>query len=84
MGEIVLKNVVEREAGFLFYVDGEGSVWKQKKGGDKMLIHKNIVEREPHHLYYIDKPGNICKAKMIHAGRGMKEKKNAKENPKEK
>jgi len=39
MGEILVKNVVERESGFLYYVDGEGNVCRaemknKKKSGD--------------------------------------------------
>jgi len=30
MGRIVVKNVVEREPGFLYYVDGEGNVCRAK------------------------------------------------------
>ncbi|MHA1343373.1 MAG: hypothetical protein ACTSQG_05270 [Promethearchaeota archaeon] len=30
MGEIILKNAVEREKGYLYYVDGKGNVCKAK------------------------------------------------------
>ncbi len=35
MGKIVVKDVVERESGFLYYVDGEGNVCeaKMQRGG---------------------------------------------------
>ena len=37
MGEIILKNAVERESGFLYYVDGKGNVCRAKmaRGGKK-------------------------------------------------
>ena len=37
MGKIVVKNAVERESGYLYYVDGEGNVCKAKMshGGKK-------------------------------------------------
>ncbi len=37
MGKIIKKNVVKREKGFLYYVDGEGNVCqaKMKRGGKK-------------------------------------------------
>ena len=37
MGTIIKKNVVKREKGFLYYVDGEGNVCqaKMKRGGKK-------------------------------------------------
>ena len=30
MGEIVVKNAVEREKGYLYYIDGEGNVCRAK------------------------------------------------------
>ncbi len=35
MGEIVLKNAIEREKGYLYYVDGKGNVMRAKmaRGG---------------------------------------------------
>ena len=30
MGEVVVKNAVERESGYLYYVDGKGNVCKAK------------------------------------------------------
>ncbi len=37
MGRIIVKNVVEREPGFLYYVDGDGNLCKakMKTGGKK-------------------------------------------------
>jgi len=43
MGKIVVKNAVERQPGFLYYIDGEGNLCqadmkrgrKKKKGGKK-------------------------------------------------
>ena len=37
MGEIIVKNVVEREKGYLYYVDGKGNVCRAKMahGGKK-------------------------------------------------
>ena len=37
MGEIVVKNVVNRKPGFLYYVDGKGNVCEAKmsRGGKK-------------------------------------------------
>jgi hypothetical protein len=34
--ELVLKNAIEREKGYMYYIDAEGSIWKFKKvGGSK-------------------------------------------------
>ena len=37
MGKIVVKNAVEREKGFLYYIDGEGNLCKAKmaRGGKR-------------------------------------------------
>jgi len=37
MGKIIVKNVVKREKGFLYYVDGQGNVCEAKmaRGGKK-------------------------------------------------
>ena len=32
MGEIVVENAVEREKGYLYYVDGSGNVCRSKMG----------------------------------------------------
>ena len=36
-GKIIVKNAVERESGYLYYVDGEGNVCRAKmaRGGKK-------------------------------------------------
>ena len=37
MRELVFKNAVEREPGYLYFVDAEGSIWRAKlsRGGRK-------------------------------------------------
>ena len=37
MGEIILRNAVERKPGYLYYIDGEGNIMeaKMKRGGKK-------------------------------------------------
>lgn len=37
MGEIIMKNAVKREKGYMYYVDGKGNLCKAKmaKGGRK-------------------------------------------------
>jgi hypothetical protein len=35
MGNIVLKDAVKRKPGYLYYVDGEGSVCESKMGWNK-------------------------------------------------
>ena len=40
MGEIILERVVERESGYLYYIDGEGNLCKAKlkRGGKKKIL----------------------------------------------
>jgi len=41
MGEVILKNAVEREKGYLYYVDGEGNVCRalmSRKGRTKKEV----------------------------------------------
>lgn len=42
MGKIIVKNVVERKPGFLYYVDGKGNVCEAKmaRGGKKKKAAK--------------------------------------------
>jgi len=35
MGEVLIKNVVKREPGYLYYVDGKGNVCRAKMGKKK-------------------------------------------------
>jgi len=35
MGEVIVKNVVERKPGYLYYVDGKGNVCKAKMSRGK-------------------------------------------------
>ena len=47
MGEIILENAVEREKGFLYYVDGIGNVCRAKmnrKGGKKKSDEEKLKE----------------------------------------
>lgn len=85
MGKAVVKGAIERKAGHLYYVDGEGHVWetkmarggKRKKGKKKSgkIVIEHAVTRKPGYLYYIDAEGNIREAKMARGGRKKKKKK---------
>ena len=42
MGEIIIPNAIQREKGYLYYVDGEGNVCKAKMArGGKSKVEKN-------------------------------------------
>ena len=47
MGKIIVKNVLERKPGFLYYVDGKGNVCEAKmaRGGKKRK--KKVVKKKP-------------------------------------
>jgi hypothetical protein len=37
MGKIIIKNAIKREKGFLYYIDGNGSICKAKMARGKKL-----------------------------------------------
>jgi len=49
MGEIIAKNVIERESGYLYYVDGKGNVCKAKMArggkGRKKAVKKPVKKK---------------------------------------
>jgi len=45
MGEIVVRNAVQREKGFIYYLDKEGNIYRAKMGRKKKE-DKIIVERK--------------------------------------
>ncbi|MCK5449459.1 hypothetical protein KAI32_01190 [Candidatus Pacearchaeota archaeon] len=48
MGKVIAKNVIERKPGFLYYVDGTGSVCEAKmaRGGKKKKVVKKVVKKK--------------------------------------
>ena len=71
MGKIVAKPGIERQEGYLYFVDKKGNVVRvrMKRPGKKAskkheIVVVNGVKRKKGYLYYIDKKGNICEAKM--------------------
>ncbi|MFH1641349.1 MAG: hypothetical protein ABIC04_00460 [Nanoarchaeota archaeon] len=79
MGSVVCKCGIERESGFLYYVDKKGNCSRvnMKRAGKPYkkkveVMHKCGITREEGYLYYVDKNGNVSKAQMK---RGRKKKK---------
>jgi hypothetical protein len=71
MAQKIAKTGVEREYGYLYFVDKQGDVSRAKmarggkKGGSKKeKIAKAGVEKESGFLYFVDKAGDISRAKM--------------------
>jgi len=51
MGKIIVKNVIKRRPGYLYYLDGKGNVCEAKmaRGGKKKkkAAKKKVVKRKP-------------------------------------
>lgn len=73
MGEIILANAVQRRKGYLYYVDGEGSVCEAelKRGRQKdyktyMLERQRLKrERKKAHKAFIDRNNQILKEYVL-------------------
>jgi hypothetical protein len=72
MGEKVARVGVDKESGWLYYVDKDGDVSRSKmaRGGRKKGSTKREkvarvgVEKESGYLYYVDKDGDVGRSKM--------------------
>ncbi|GHT04921.1 hypothetical protein AGMMS5026_07810 [Endomicrobiia bacterium] len=77
MAEKVQKVGVERESGYLYFVDKQGDVSRalmargRKKGGKVSKVKKFGVDKEAGYFYFIDKQGDISRSSM---NRGEKDK----------
>jgi len=50
MGKIIAKNIVKRQSGYLYYVDGKGNVCEAKmaRGGKKKkAAKKKVAKKKP-------------------------------------
>jgi len=54
MGKVIVKNVIKRKPGHLYYVDGQGNVCEakmarggKKKKAKKKAVKKKAVKRKP-------------------------------------
>ncbi len=55
MGKIVVKNVITRKPGHLYYIDGQGNVCeakmarggKKKKAAKKKSVKKKVAKKKP-------------------------------------
>ena len=51
MGKVIAKNIVKRQSGYLYYVDGQGNVCEAKmaRGGKKKkkkVVKKKVVKKK--------------------------------------
>lgn len=77
MAEKLINTGVNREAGYLYYLDKEGDISRVKmargraRKGYPEKVKTAGVKREDGYLYFIDKQGDVSRAKML---RGRKKK----------
>jgi len=70
MAEKVKKCGVQKEAGYLYYLDKQGDVSRSRmaragnKGGQAEKVANTNVMREKGYLYFIDKDGDVARAAM--------------------
>ena len=73
MAEKVQKVGVERNTGYLYYIDKQGDISRAKmarggkNGGKPEKVQKAGVKKEKGYLYFLDKKGDISRAKMVNA-----------------
>lgn len=68
---------LEREPGFLYFVDRKGDVWAVKSiksniEKEKVLVARAGVRKKANCLYYLDKDGDVCEVKMNRSGKQKK------------
>ena len=70
MADKVQNTGVNKESGFLYYLDKNGHVARTKmargatKGGSAEVVANAGVQRESGWLYFIDKDGDVARTKM--------------------
>jgi hypothetical protein len=76
MAQKVEKVGVEKESGYLYFVDKKGNVSRAKmaRGRKKsrakpQVVAKVGIKKEKGYLYFVDKKGDISRAKMARGGR---------------
>ena len=64
MAEVVKKLGLPQPDGFLYFVEGDCTVWKHQ-GGQKTIISKSKVKREEGYLYFIDINGDLADPESV-------------------
>ena len=71
--EIVGKEVVAREKGYLYCVKADGYVYripaKSNKTGTEKLVSNEAIKKEPGYLYYLGKDGRVERSPMKNASK---------------
>lgn len=74
MAEKVKVCSINKEKGYLYYLDKGGNVARSKmargkeKGGGAEVVKETNIQREKGYLYFIDKGGDVSRAKMARGG----------------
>ncbi|MCF7885993.1 MAG: hypothetical protein K9M80_05830 [Candidatus Marinimicrobia bacterium] len=75
MAEKVKVCNINKEKGYLYYLDKNGNVSRSKmargkeKGGGAEVVEETNIQREKGYLYFIDKEGDVSRAKMARGGK---------------
>jgi len=75
MAEKVRKVGVERESGYLYFIDKEGDISRtlMARGGEKVgkpsKVERVGLNKEKGYLYFIDKRGDISRSAMSRKGK---------------
>lgn len=75
MAEKVKQLGIERDhKNYLYYLDGNGSVMRKHKSGDKQaeVVVEHAVDRDNHFLYFIDKDGDVSRSERRTGGKSKK------------
>jgi hypothetical protein len=69
--EVLTKETVKREAGWLYFIDKQGYIARtpmkgRAKGKVRGRVSNFKVNKVPGYLYFVDKHGHIARAKMRH------------------
>ena len=76
MGEKIVRCGVQRENGWLYFIDKHGDVARakmavgRKKGKTRQeVVVQTGIKREQGYMYFIDKQGDVARVKMARRGR---------------
>ncbi|MGM5484045.1 MAG: hypothetical protein ACQER9_03980 [Nanobdellota archaeon] len=88
MKKVILKTGIQREPGFLYFIDKQGNISRSNssvgstKGGKLIELVKNTnLKKKKGYIYYINSTGDIVEAQMNRKG-GKKKTETEKQKPK--
>ena len=82
MGQKIARTDINRQAGYLYFVDEQGDVSRAtmarggrgstREGGRRKKVAKVGIRKEKGFLYYVDKDGDVARARMVRNGGGTR------------